>query len=102
MMVNIGSIVVPVNIAFSSSKKAALIESKILHYTTISINLHHCALSEKKPKFLHWQTSLLVSEYIARIRNNTHIGTFYQNLLKIRCEAVLTWQMSICTPTIQA
>ena len=51
-MVNIGSIVVPVNIAFSSSKKAALIESKFLQYTTLSINLHQCTLSESKnPKF---------------------------------------------------
>ena len=48
MMVNIGSRVVPVNIAFSSSKIAALIESKMLQYTTSSINLHHCTLSETK------------------------------------------------------
>ena len=48
MMVNIESRVVPVNIVFFSSKNAALIESKFLHYTTLSINLHHCTLSEIK------------------------------------------------------
>ena len=51
MMVNIGTGVAPVNNAFSSSKNAALIERKMLHYTTLSIRLHHCTLSEKKPSF---------------------------------------------------
>ena len=45
-MVNIGTRVKPVNIAFSSSKNAALIEPKMLQYTTLSIKLHHCTLSE--------------------------------------------------------
>ena len=48
MMVNIGTRVAPVNIAFSSSRNAALIERKMLHYTTLSIKLHHCTLSEMK------------------------------------------------------
>ena len=48
MMVNIGSRVVPVNIAFSSSKIAALIGSKMLQNTTLSIKLHHCTLGELK------------------------------------------------------
>ena len=30
----------------SSSRNAALIECKVLHYTTLSIKLHHCTLSE--------------------------------------------------------
>ena len=47
-MVNIGTRVAPVNIAFSSSRNAALIERKILQYTTLSIKLHHCTLSEIK------------------------------------------------------
>ena len=40
--------VAAVNIAFSSSKKAALIERKMLEYTTLSIKLHHCTLSKIK------------------------------------------------------
>ena len=48
MMVNIGTKTAPVNIAFSSSRNAALIERKMLHYTTLSIKLHHCTLSELK------------------------------------------------------
>ena len=47
-MVNIGTRVAPVNIAFSSSRNAALIELKMLHYTTLSLKLHHCTLSELK------------------------------------------------------
>ena len=48
MMVNIGTKIAPVNIAFSSSTNAALIESKMLHYTTLSLKLYHCTLSELK------------------------------------------------------
>ena len=52
MIVNIGTRIAPVNIAFSSSRNAALIERKILQYTTSSINYHHCTLSEtKNPNF---------------------------------------------------
>ena len=43
-----GTTVATVNIAFSSSKNAALIERKMLQYTTLSIKLHHCTLSEIK------------------------------------------------------
>ena len=48
MIVNIGTRAAPVNIAFSSSRNAALIERKMLQYTTLSIKLHHCTLSEIK------------------------------------------------------
>ena len=48
MIVNIGTRVAPVNTAFSSSRNAALIERKMLHYTTLSIKFHHCTLSELK------------------------------------------------------
>ena len=48
MMVNIGTRVAPVNIAFSSSKNAASIERKMLQYTTLYIKFHHCTLSEVK------------------------------------------------------
>ena len=51
-MVNIGTRIAPVNIAFSSSRNAALIECKVLQYTTFSIKLHHCTLSKiKTPVF---------------------------------------------------
>ena len=47
-MVNIGTRVAPVNNAFFSSRNAALIERKMLQYTTLSLKLHHCTLSERK------------------------------------------------------
>ena len=81
MTVNIGSRVAPVNIAFSSSRNAVLIERKVLQYTTLSIKLHHFTLSEK---------------------NNTQIRTFYWNLILLRFKRVLTYQMSTCRRTIQA
>ena len=52
MMVNIGTRVATVNIAFSSTRNAALIERKTLHYTTLSIKLHHCTLNELKTQVL--------------------------------------------------
>ena len=48
MIVNMRTAVATVNIAFCSSKNAALIERKMLQYTTLSIKLHHCTLSEIK------------------------------------------------------
>ena len=51
MMVNIGTRVALVIIAFSSSRNAALIERKTLQYTSLSIKYHHCFLSEKNPNF---------------------------------------------------
>ena len=76
-MVNIGTRVASVNIAFSRSRSVALIEREILQYTSLSMKYHHCTLSEiKKPKFLLCQTSLLVSQYIAWIKNNTQTRTF--------------------------
>ena len=45
-MVNIGTGVAPVNIAFSSSRNVALLERRKLRYTTLSKKLHHCILSE--------------------------------------------------------
>ena len=52
MIVNIGTGVAPVNISFSISRSAALIERKMLQNTKLSIKLHHCTLSEiKTPLF---------------------------------------------------
>ena len=48
MIVNIGTGVASVNLAFSSSRSAALIERKMLQNTTLTIKLHHCTLSETK------------------------------------------------------
>ena len=47
-MANIGTGVAPVNIAFSSSRNAALVECKMLQYTTLSIKYHHYTFSEIK------------------------------------------------------
>ena len=48
MMVNIRIKVATVNIAFSISKIAVLTERKKLQYTTLSIKLHCCRMSELK------------------------------------------------------
>ena len=48
MIVNIGTRVAPLNTAFHSSKNAALIQRKMLHYTRSSMKFHHCRLSEIK------------------------------------------------------
>ena len=48
MIVNIGSGVAPVNIAFSCSRRAALIERKMLQNTTLSMKLHLCTLRKIK------------------------------------------------------
>ena len=47
-MANIGTRAAPVNIAFSSSRDAALIERNMLQYTTSSKKHHHHTLSETK------------------------------------------------------
>ena len=47
-MVNIGTRVAPVTIAFSGSRNAALFERKMWQYTTLSIKFHDCTLSEIK------------------------------------------------------
>ena len=61
MMVNIGTRVAPVNIAFSSSRNAALIERKMFQYTTLSIKLHHYTFSEIETQFF------TMSDVLARV-----------------------------------
>ena len=51
MMVNIGTGVATVYIAFSSSRNAASIERKILQYTILSMKLRHFILSQVKTQF---------------------------------------------------
>ena len=48
MMLNIRTRGAPVNIAFSSSRNAALIDRKMLQYTTLSKKQKNCTLSETK------------------------------------------------------
>ena len=48
MIVNIGTGVAPVNIAFSSTRSAALIEGKVLQSTKLSLKLQHRTLREIK------------------------------------------------------
>ena len=71
-MVNIGTKVAPVNIAFSSSRNAALKERKMLYYTTLSIKLHHCTLSEIKTHVFTLSDVLLcVSKHCADQRQHS-------------------------------
>ena len=52
MILNIGTRVAKVNIAFSPSRNAASIELEKLQCTTLSIKLHHCTLRQlKNPSF---------------------------------------------------
>ena len=48
MLVNIGTRAARVNVVFSISRNAALIENKMLQYTTLSSKLHHCTLGGLK------------------------------------------------------
>ena len=48
MIVKTRTAVATVDIAFFSSRKAALNERKMLQYTTLFMKLHHCTLSEIK------------------------------------------------------
>ena len=52
MMVNIGTRVARVNFVFSSSRNVALLERKMLQYTTLSKYYHHCTLSEIKTQII--------------------------------------------------
>ena len=67
MMINVGTRVAPVNIAFSSSRNATLIERKTLQYTTLSMKYHRCTLSEKKPKFCNVRCPCL---YLRKLRGS--------------------------------
>ena len=51
-MVNIAKVVAPVNIDFSKSRNAALIERKVLQYTTLSRRLHQRTMGGIKAHFV--------------------------------------------------
>ena len=66
MMVNSGTRIAPVNIAFSSSRNAALIERKVFQYTTLSIEFHHCTLIKIETQiFTFWEVLACVSIHCA-------------------------------------
>ena len=72
-MVNIGTRVEPVSIAFSSSRNAVLLECKMLQYTTLSKKLHHCTLSEIKKTQIFTMSDVLacVSAHCADQRQHS-------------------------------
>ena len=75
-MVNIGTRVAPVNNAFSSSRNASLIERKMLQYTTLSIKLHHCTLSELKTRFYIVRRSCLCLSLLRGSETTLNPGLF--------------------------
>ena len=89
-MVNIRTAVATVNIAFSSSRNAALIERKMLQYAILTMKLHHCTLNDLKIK-LFTLSDVLVCLPIHCVDQKQHSDTdlFLTNLLLIRCKHVL-------------
>ena len=88
-MLNIGTRVASVNVAFSSSKNAALIERKVLQYTTLSIKLHHCTFSEiETPVFTLSDVLACVSIHCVDEKQHSNLD-FLTNLLIIQCKNVL-------------
>ena len=76
-MIHIGTRVAPVNIASSSSRSAALIERKMLQYTTLSIKYHHCTLNEtKKPNFYNVRLPCLYLSTLRGSKTTPHPGLF--------------------------
>ena len=86
IIVNIGTGVAPVNIAFSSSGSAALIERKMLQNTKLSKKLHHCTLSEIKTQFFTFSDILaFVSIHCADQKqhsNRDFLTSFFENTLQ--------------------
>ena len=76
MIVNIGTRVAPVNITFSTSRNAALIERKMLQYTTLSKKLHHCTLSELKTQSLTMSDVLACVSVHSVVRKQHSIPDF--------------------------
>ena len=89
-MVNIGTRIARVNIAFSSSGNAAFLECKVLQYTTLSIKLHRCTLSEIKTSVFTLSDVLACVSIHLWIKNDSQTRTFQQNLCIIGCKHVLT------------
>ena len=79
------------NIAFSSSRNAALIESKMLQYTALSMKLHHCSLNEIKTQpFTLSDVFACLSILCADEKQHSNPELFQKNLVLLRCKHVLT------------
>ena len=87
-MVNIRTRVAMVNIAFSSSRNAALTERKKSEYTTLSIKIHHCTL--KKPSFYIIRRPYLSLNTLRGSETTLKPVLINKNLLLLRCKHVLT------------
>ena len=104
MIVKIGTRAAPVNIAFSSSRNAALIERKMLQYTTLSIKLHHCTLSEMKTQIFTMSDVLAcVSVLYADQRQHsmpdlltTSIDNTLQTCVDIANEYLQAYNIGVC------
>ena len=84
MIVNMRTAVATVNIAFPSSRKAAFIERKMLQYTTLSMKLHHCTLSELKTQlFTLSDVFACLSIHCADQKQHSNPDLFKKNLLLI-------------------
>ena len=85
-MVNIGTRVAPVNIAFSSFRNATLIERKMLQYTTLSKILKKCTLCEIKTQIFTLSDVLaFVSIHCADQKQHSNpdfLTTFFDNTLQ--------------------
>ena len=90
MIVNMRTAVATVNIAFSSSRNAALIERKMLQYTTLSKKLYHCTLSELKTQLFTLSDVLACFSIHCADQKQHSNPDLFKNLLIIRCKHVLT------------
>ena len=73
MILNIGTGVALLSIAFSSSRCAALIERRILQNTTSSIKLHHCTLNEIKTEVFKFSDVLACGSITNTLRGSETI-----------------------------
>ena len=107
MIVNVGTRVAPVNIAFSSSRNAGLIERKMLQYTTLSIKLHHRTLSEITTQIFTMSDVLAcVSVLCADQRQDSFpdfltksIDNTLQTCVDIANEYLQAFNISVCAKT---
>ena len=92
MIVNMRTAVTTINIAFSSSRNAALNERKLLQYTKLSMKLHYCTLSESKTQlFTLSDVFASFSIHCADQKQHSNPDLFQKkNLLLIRFKLVLT------------
>ena len=98
MMLNIGTRVAPMNNAFYSSRKAALIERKMLQNTALSIKLHHCTLKEIKTQFFTMSDVLdCFSVHCADQRQHT-----IPDFLKIHFDNTLQACVDVANECLQA